>query len=80
MAPPSAFMTAGRDGTPWSRLPWPGAWPTESPGDGADSVRYAAEFVVPQRHRESVTRLDRITSNPAVCHGRPSIRATPLDG
>ncbi len=37
-------------------------------------MRYPAEFVVPQRHRESVTRLDRITSNPAVCHHQPSIR------
>jgi uncharacterized protein (DUF433 family) len=29
---------------------------------------------VPWRYRESVTRLGRITSDPAVCHGQPTIR------
>lgn len=26
------------------------------------------------RYREGVTRLDRITTDPAVCHGQPTIR------
>ena len=30
--------------------------------------------VVSWRYREGVTRLDRITTDPAVCHGQPTIR------
>lgn len=30
--------------------------------------------VIPWRYRESVTRLDRITTDPTVCHGQPTIR------
>ena len=26
------------------------------------------------RYREGVTRLDRITTDPAICHGQPTIR------
>jgi uncharacterized protein (DUF433 family) len=29
---------------------------------------------VPWRHVESVARLDRITTDPAICHGQPTIR------
>lgn len=28
----------------------------------------------PWRYREGVTRLDRISTDPAVCHGQPTIR------
>jgi uncharacterized protein (DUF433 family) len=34
----------------------------------------AALGVASWRYRESVTRLDRITTDPAVCHGQPTIR------
>jgi len=27
-----------------------------------------------RRYRERVSRLDRITSDPAICHGQPTIR------
>lgn len=30
--------------------------------------------VVSWRYREGVTRLDRITTDPAVCHGQPTVR------
>ena len=29
---------------------------------------------MPRRYREGVTRLDRITADPAICHGQPTIR------
>jgi uncharacterized protein (DUF433 family) len=35
---------------------------------------HAVLRVVSCRYRESVTRLDRITTDPAVCHGQPTIR------
>ena len=34
----------------------------------------AALRVVPWRYREGVTRLGHITTDPAVCHGQPTIR------
>jgi uncharacterized protein (DUF433 family) len=34
----------------------------------------AVRRVVSWRYREGVTRLDRITTDPAVCHGQPTIR------
>ncbi len=40
----------------------------------ANRALSAAPCVVSWRYRESVTRLDRITTDPAVCHGQPTIR------
>ncbi len=34
----------------------------------------AAERVVTPQYRDGMTRLDRITTDPAVCHGQPTIR------
>lgn len=40
----------------------------------ANRAMQAVLRVVSWRYREGVTRLDRITTDPAVCHGQPTIR------
>lgn len=44
------------------------------PESPANSPRRGCVHVVRWRYRERVTRLDRITTDPAVCHGQPTIR------
>lgn len=40
----------------------------------ANRAMQAVLRVVCWQYREGVTRLDRITTDPAVCHGQPTIR------
>ena len=44
------------------------------PERGPGGLRRLGKHGLRRRYRDRVSRLDRITSDPAVCHGQPTIR------